>query len=74
MAGVIDAATRPAAASVLESIKTRTGLLCLDLEGLEACDPDGLRMLTGPTAPRATGACCCGACPPRSTRGSAPRA
>ncbi|MCQ0019137.1 STAS domain-containing protein [Actinomadura madurae] len=49
--GVIDAATRPAAASVLESIKTRTGLLCLDLEGLEACDPDGLRMLTGADRP-----------------------
>ncbi|MCP9953666.1 MEDS domain-containing protein [Actinomadura madurae] len=51
VAGVIDAATRPAAASVLESIKTRTGLLCLDLEGLEACDPDGLRMLTGADRP-----------------------
>ncbi|MEO3829297.1 MEDS domain-containing protein [Actinomadura sp. B10D3] len=51
VSGVIDAATRPAAASVLESIKTRTGLLCLDLEGLEACDPDGLRMLTGADRP-----------------------
>lgn len=51
LTGVIDAATRPAAASVLESIKTRTGLLCLDLEGLRACDADGLRMLTGAGRP-----------------------
>ncbi|WP_433474097.1 MEDS domain-containing protein [Spirillospora sp. CA-142024] len=47
LAGVVDAATRPAVAAVLESITTRTGLLCLDLGGLTACDPAGLRLLTG---------------------------
>ncbi|MUN37005.1 MEDS domain-containing protein [Actinomadura litoris] len=46
LAGVIDAATRPAAERVLESISTRTGLLCLDLGGLTDCDEGGLRLLT----------------------------
>lgn len=47
LAGVVDAATRPAAAAVLESITTRTGLLCLDLAGVTGCDADGLRLLAG---------------------------
>jgi anti-anti-sigma regulatory factor len=51
LAGVIDAETRPAAATVLESITTRTGLLCLDLDGLTGCDPAGLRLLTGADRP-----------------------
>ncbi|WP_165975768.1 MEDS domain-containing protein [Actinomadura rubrisoli] len=46
MTGVIDASTRPAAERVLESIATRTGLLCLDLGGVTDCDADGLRLLT----------------------------
>ncbi|WP_242903862.1 MEDS domain-containing protein [Actinomadura terrae] len=46
LSGVLDAATRPAAERVLESISTDTGLLCLDLRGLTGCDEGGLRMLT----------------------------
>lgn len=46
LTGVLDETTRPAAEPVLESITTRTGLLCLDLGGLTGCDDAGLRMLT----------------------------
>ncbi|MGP4022180.1 MEDS domain-containing protein [Actinomadura sp. 3N407] len=51
LAGVIDGSTRPAAEAVLASITTRTGLLCLDLGGVTACDTDGLRLLTGAGRP-----------------------
>ncbi|TDD77985.1 hypothetical protein E1293_25050 [Actinomadura darangshiensis] len=49
--GVIDAETRPAVAALLESITTRTGLLCLDLDGVTDCDAAGLRLLTGADGP-----------------------
>ncbi|TDC58087.1 STAS domain-containing protein [Actinomadura sp. KC345] len=51
LAGVIDGSTRPAAESVLASITTRTGLLCLDLGGVTGCDADGLRLLAGAGRP-----------------------
>ncbi|TDC94314.1 MEDS domain-containing protein [Actinomadura sp. 7K507] len=51
LAGVIDGSTRRAAETVLASITTRTGLLCLDLGGVTGCDADGLRLLTGAGRP-----------------------
>ncbi|WP_131740303.1 MEDS domain-containing protein [Actinomadura roseirufa] len=47
LTGTIDAVTGPAAQAVLDSIATRTGLLCLDLGGVTGCDEAGLRILTG---------------------------
>ncbi|MEU8802798.1 MEDS domain-containing protein [Spirillospora sp. NPDC048819] len=51
LAGIIDGSTLPAAEKVLASITTRTGLLCLDLGGVTACDAAGLRLLTGADRP-----------------------
>ncbi|MFD0688380.1 MEDS domain-containing protein [Actinomadura fibrosa] len=51
LAGVIDESTRPAAEKVLESVATRTNLLCLDVGGVTDCDADGLRLLTRADGP-----------------------
>ncbi|MFB4297259.1 MEDS domain-containing protein [Actinomadura sp. NTSP31] len=51
LAGVLDAATSPAAEKVLASVASTAGLLCLDLGGLTRCDEAGLRLLADADLP-----------------------
>ncbi|MFI0351870.1 MEDS domain-containing protein [Actinomadura sp. 9N407] len=43
LAGVVDAAARPALTTALATLPARAGLVCLDLSTVDGCDEDGLR-------------------------------